>query len=647
MIVCAVSSSAATFVVKITADTFHGSCSSANCTLKDAIFAAETNGPGLDDIILQECATYTVTTLYSSTSNAFPKITTAIHIIGGGATIQRLSTAPLFRFFEVAPHGELTIENLTLRDGKVTGDGGAILNFSKLIVLNSILENNSGYRGGAILSESSQYPNQGPLKIYIDGSTLRNNSAQYGGALMSLVPGPTGDVITESITRSSIVNNHATVGFGGGMFVQFAHNLAILDTTVSGNTAVQGGGGIHFANPADHDSNGVMLNILLRNLTIVNNNASQNGGGINYQICGGATCPIPAVVPLTNCVVANNTAASNANYWVNMGNKLISGGNNIIGPGNGLFSSLPSDQLLSGTLANIGPLTTDGDAGGEHHNLLPNSIAINAAAACSANDQLGLSRVASCDIGAVEFRTCDVHPGGLVGWWRLGETVGNTAHDSAGFPNHGVWVNGPTPSPGMVNGALQFNGINQLVRVSNQPEIDFQGDCSNDVAEAFTIDAWVKTCATGLQVILDKRQFASNFIKGYSLYINNGRLGFQMALGSGNANCGSSGSACRNYLAPTSSPNLSDNRWHFVAITVSRCRGAQGKMYVDGNLVYTFTPLVGGVFNNADLLIGGGYVNATQTKSFHGYLDEVELYKSILTASEIHALYDAGWAGKC
>ena len=656
----AASASAKTFYVQSTADKFNTSILPSALTLKDAILYAEATAEP-DVIVLQNCETYLVSTPLSP-NNAFQIIKTPIHIIGNGSVIVRfLNTFP-FRFFQVDPTGDLTLENLTLRFGSVNhSKGGAILNYGKLRVLNSILEDNSSSSGDGGAIANSNANSATPTVVIIHRSTIRNNRAFfYGGGLYSEggdeIPLSPNKVVTLTITESSFINNHF-VDQGGGLYLYNAHNLIVRDTTISGNQARDSGGGIELNGLPGKDANGTVLTTFLRNVTVANNVADV-GGGISSEA--------GAKVILTNSIVAGNFAnISNSNIYAASGVvlfSLVSGGYNIIGTGFSDFTPSPTDitNVTASTFAvNYSPLTTNGNAGAEHHRPHMSSIGVDKGTAGSPNDQLGFNRVGTAvDIGAVEFRFPVGAPENIVGWWYLDEQTGNISNDLAnffnnGFNNKGIWINGPTPSPGMVDGALSFNGFNQYVRVSNHPEINFFGDCNDDSAEAYTIDAWVKTCATGLQVIVDKRRFTNsggiftNSVKGYSLFIFNGRLGFQLAHGAGHQFCGSPGSSCMNYVAPSTSPSLNDNRWHFVAVTVSRCRGAEGKMYIDGNEIHTFNPLFGDISNTADLLIGGGYSNGNVVNSFfEGSLDEVEIFKSILTPEEIKGIYDAGWAGK-
>jgi len=67
---------------------------------------------------------------------------------------------------------------------------------------------------------------------------------------------------------------------------------------------------------------------------------------------------------------------------------------------------------------------------------------------------------------------CVPPPAGMTAWWPLDETSGTTANDLAGVPNNGTHVNGPTPVPGMVAGALRFDGVDDHVRVPDHAELN-------------------------------------------------------------------------------------------------------------------------------------------------------------------------------
>lgn len=233
---------------------------------------------------------------------------------------------------------------------------------------------------------------------------------------------------------------------------------------------------------------------------------------------------------------------------------------------------------------------------------------------------------------------CAPVPAGLADWWLFDEPSGPTSADIAGSVNNvGTDQGSVTRIAGVVGRAASFN--NASIDVADQAEVNFLGDC-----EPGTIDFWIRTTANGGTVpVLDKRQSSSNFLRGYSVYLWNGQIGFQMANGPGNSSCGSTGSACDNFTSPF---KVADGKWHFVAIAFTRCGTPAGTFFVDGNPPSSFTPRTGPLVNTAPLQIGrraasmgGGF--------FPGALDELEIFKRALTVAELNNIYRAGPAGKC
>jgi hypothetical protein len=236
---------------------------------------------------------------------------------------------------------------------------------------------------------------------------------------------------------------------------------------------------------------------------------------------------------------------------------------------------------------------------------------------------------------------CVTPPANMTAWWPLDETSGTTANDLAGVPNNGTHVNGPTPTPGMVGGALRFDGVNDQVRAADHAELDVG-------TGNFTLDAWVRTQASsGVVVLVDKRSGPTPL--GYSLFLANGRLGFQMANGVGSSICAptpTSGVACVNYVA--TAPNVADGQWHHVAAVVDRANATSGvRLYVDGVQVFAGAPLTGNLDNASDLYLGVRTPAQQGGGFFPGDLDEVELIKRALTQAEVQAISKAGRFGKC
>ena len=201
---------AADFTITVTAD----------CTLADAITAANDDteiggcpaGDGTDVIALSENITL---------GSALPLITSEITINGAG---YRISGANRHHIFGVSSRGNLTINDLTLRDGKA-GWGAAIGNLQgNVIINNSTLAHNSADQGGAIGNEGT---------ITIIGSVVRNNSStEEGGAIYNLGG-------TVNIVESVFVLN-SSESSGGAIFSEEG-TIQITSSRVSDNSARNGG----------------------------------------------------------------------------------------------------------------------------------------------------------------------------------------------------------------------------------------------------------------------------------------------------------------------------------------------------------------------------------------------------------------------
>lgn len=207
---------------------------------------------------------------------------------------------------------------------------------------------------------------------------------------------------------------------------------------------------------------------------------------------------------------------------------------------------------------------------------------------------------------------------------------------------------GPIPVAGMVNGAFAFDGSSTFVEVP-----DSQGSLSfGNPTDNFSIDAWIKVDPQnqlGILPIVDKRVGVNNTVWGYTFFLANGALGFQLADGAAaNPVCDSgpptSTATCTNYV---SSVNVADGRWHLVTVTVQRTGTPQVALYVCGTGVLTGTARAGNATNSADLLIGSNYPIVNSTTYFKGDIDELEIFNRALTQLDIQSICNAGPAGKC
>ena len=244
---------------------------------------------------------------------------------------------------------------------------------------------------------------------------------------------------------------------------------------------------------------------------------------------------------------------------------------------------------------------------------------------------------------------CVLPPADLVAWYPMDDASGPEVRDLASHDNTGMaaagllgYPDGPQPVPGMVGGALAFDGESAFVDVPDAPTRNFaDGD--------FTIGAWIDiggSAAPGVQPLVDKRDTSARDggVRGYELFLFDGRLGFQLAAAANSNNtCAPSGAACTNYVA--TGPSLADGRPHHVAATVRRSGRPALTLNVDGAAVLSDPdPRPGNVDSPAPLLIGRSKVAGLFLR---GWIDELEIFGRALDANEVASIVVAAAAGKC
>jgi Tol biopolymer transport system component len=320
--------------------------------------------------------------------------------------------------------GAVKISNCVLTgnggtDNNHTQDGGAVYVSGAILTIDHcLISNNKATNGGgiwmeagsindSIISNNVAFDSGGGAEIFgavaITNTSFLGNSAgfQGGGAYVGF-----GGSL--NLLNSTIANNVATgseipavAPRGAGLMLGFG-NISIINSTISGNrcgpnlpqtTISRQGGGIY-------KSQGAMLTLV--NSTITRNSA-MHGGGIRTEVFN---LPI-----LQNTIVAGNSAVSVNGFLPSpdIEGPAISQGNNLIGDNTRLvMTAQTGDQIGTnnspispqlGSLANNGGATYT-------HSLFLNSPAINAGnnGNSPATDQRGIARPqnGTVDIGSFE-----------------------------------------------------------------------------------------------------------------------------------------------------------------------------------------------------------------------------------------------------
>jgi hypothetical protein len=389
-------------------------CPSGNVT---CLIAAINNANALpgEHVIHLEPGTYTLQSVDNTLdgANGLPSITRTIRIQASAkdppTVIERDPAATLFRILHVSFSGVLVLEGVTIQRGLSSGagredEGNAIINLGVTTLQDSIVTESadSGIGAGGAIN------NIGVLNVF--NSTLANNLSHHDG----------GAIFNQSVGRILVENStvaHNTSSAEGG--IRNEGSAVIRDTAIISNTTdcCQRGGGIH--------NRGGSLEII--NSTIAKNIAggcSTCGGGgvvnIDGQVSitnstlranqtfepssarGGGILNISGTVQIKNTIVAGNITP----FAPDCSGTITSLGNNLIGDPSGCDINLQTSDLTGdpglGSLVGAGEKDLPGRA---HYPVLPGSAVINRGdpTACSETDQLGIPRVGTCDIGAVEF----------------------------------------------------------------------------------------------------------------------------------------------------------------------------------------------------------------------------------------------------
>ena len=236
---------APSYVVTVATDDVTGDASQcqnggggANCTLRDAITAANAAGAGN---IAFSGVTGTITL-----TSALPMLTGNIGITGPGANVLTVSGDKTYGVFTVwgATAG---ISGLTIANGFSSWDGGGIYNTGTLRVTDSTISGNSS-SNGSDWGAGGGISNYGTLTV--TDSTLSGNSASGSGEADG------GGILnygTLTVTNSTFSGNSAsggTAGVGDGGGIANYGTLIVTNSTFSGNSADSGiagagiGGGI-------------------------------------------------------------------------------------------------------------------------------------------------------------------------------------------------------------------------------------------------------------------------------------------------------------------------------------------------------------------------------------------------------------------
>jgi len=485
--------------------------------------------------------------------------------------------------------------------GSGTNDTAVLDGFT--IAVGNANGSNQHHRGGGMYNNN--------------GSPTLTNCIFYGN--LAVLGGGMGNdnFSNPTLTNCTFSGNRAGLGGQGGGMANRSSSPTLINCTFSGNSAQWDGGGMwnyNFSNPTltnclfignspDHNGGGVnnWLNCspTLTNCTFSGNSAGYGGGMANWENCRPT---------LTHCIFWGNTVSQGGSQIHNGGGcsttvsySDVQGGwpgeTNMdadpcfADPDNGdchlrseagrwdpLIEDWVVDDVTSPCIDRGDPIRTVGDE------LMPNGGIINMGA-------YGGTAEASMSIGTLPPFLPTAH-------WTLDEADGTIAYDSAGENDAGVFGGAIwQPTSGKVNGALEFDGIDDYIRT---PFV------FNPAGGAFRVVVWIKGGAPG-QAILSQ----VNGVNWLCMDSVDGCLITEL-IASG-----------RDRGSLRSQTVIADGEWHRTSLVWD---GAYRHLYVDGVEVAidaapssALESAEGGLYFGADSALASGTF-------FSGLIDDIRIY---------------------
>lgn len=258
------------------------------------------------------------------------------------------------RIFKIDSGGDnidVLLENLRIQEGGTDDDGGGIWNRDNLTLKNFEV------RGNSATDDGGGIRNDGRLVVVdsvITGNRANGTSPTSGGGGILNTVGASTTLINSTVSENTAPN-------GGGL--RNDGETMIQNSTFSGNnaTAAAGGGGAIASSGNE---------VTIQNSTITNNRAAGVGAGISTA----------GNVMLTNSIVAANE--DDKDVFRLFGGDFSSGGRNLIGNGdNSSFADDSGDNIVGTSNGAIDPLLDSLNNNGgltRTHALLDGSPAIDA-----------------------------------------------------------------------------------------------------------------------------------------------------------------------------------------------------------------------------------------------------------------------------
>ena len=218
------------------------------------------------------------------------------------AVIQRdVNSVNEARIFYVNEGANVSIENLSIKNGKLTGNGGGIFNAGIMTLKKvnisdcNVSGTGAGYGGGIYSDKNSEL-------IFDTGSINNCSSTNSGGGYYYASSGST-DFIDVNIELNRVIDSNSS---GGGVYINSPGKFSMTGGSVSNNTSTLNGGGIVVCANKGSDT---ITNCYLQKVTMKGNTANTSGGAVFI--------PTNQHLSLIDCTISDNNTNSENDVCTN------------------------------------------------------------------------------------------------------------------------------------------------------------------------------------------------------------------------------------------------------------------------------------------------------------------------------------------
>jgi hypothetical protein len=480
----------------------------------------------------------------------------------------------------------VTVTDCIFSGNSATGVGGGVMcyqNSSMTMTHCAIMTNTSQREGGGI---ASLHGSATVVNCVIAGN-MSVLIGYGGGGLACVYPDS-----SMTISNCTIWRNSATVSSGGGVLC-YEGSTMLVNSIVWRNTAARGD------------------EISVANAGTLSVTYSNVGGGQSKVYIAGSTLNWDAGN------IEADTLFAKPGYWADVNDPNI-----VVEPDDPNAMWIDGDYHLKSEAGRWDPISESwiiddvtspcidrGDPNSPVGNEPdPNGNRINMGA-------YGGTSEASMSIGQLP----PLPPPKPLAYWKLDETEGGIAHDSAGV-NDGILNGGPLwqPTAGQIDGALAFDGIDDYIST------DFVLDPSWG---AFSVFAWIKGCAPGQVIISQTDDFGT------------GETWLGCDMSDGKLMTGLVTNPLGRFKPEplVSQVVITDNQWHHIGFVWD---GSYRYLYLDGTEVAKDTRTLTQALMYS---VGGLYIGARKdldaTSYFSGLIDDIRIFNKAFNEEEIAILH--------